>query len=57
MVRLTLRILLLLSVLALGRAVVSGFLRSNEREEVTVILMFDGVCTSEAIAPIHSRGN
>jgi hypothetical protein len=35
MVRLTLRILLLLSVLAAGRIVVSGFIQSDERNAVS----------------------
>lgn len=57
MLRLTVRVLLLLSVLALGRVVVSGFLRSDERNEVTVNLMQEGRCTSEAFAQNYSKGN
>jgi hypothetical protein len=57
MVRLTLRILLLLSVLAAGRIVVSGFIQSDERKEVVVVLVPGGNCVSDSSALDDMGGN
>ena len=55
MVRVVVRILLLLTVLAVGRVAISGFFQSDERNEVIVVVMPGGECTSEAFAANDSR--
>jgi hypothetical protein len=57
MVKLTVRVLLLLSVLAMGRFVVGGFLQSEERSQVIVVLMHGGECASETSAPDRPKEN
>ena len=55
MVRVSVRILLLLAVLAAGRAVIAGFMQADERNEVIVVVMPGGECTSENSAVADSR--
>lgn len=57
MVKLTVRILTLLTVLALGRIVVGEFFQSNEPRAVLVVLMPGGNCAIDASAPENARGN
>lgn len=55
MVRVTVRILLLLAVVAAGRALIAGFVRADERNEVIVVIMPAGECTADASAVEDSR--
>ncbi len=55
MVRVSVRILLLLAVLAAGRAVISGFIQADGRKEVIVVVMPGGECTPDAPAVDDSR--
>jgi hypothetical protein len=55
MLRVSVRILLLLAVIAAGRALIAGFVRADERNEVVVVIMPAGGCTAEASAVDDSR--
>jgi len=55
MVRVTVRILLLLAVLAAGRMVLAGFLQADGHNEVIVVVMPGGECTSDVPAVHKSR--
>ncbi|MFC1640280.1 hypothetical protein ACFL3B_05920 [Gemmatimonadota bacterium] len=49
------RILLLLAVLAAGRAVIAGFVQADKHKEVVVVVMPGGECTSHDSAVDDSR--
>ena len=55
MVRVSFRILLFLAVLAAGRAVIAGFVRVDEPNEVVVVVVTGGGCTSDAATVKASR--
>ena len=51
MIRLTVRILLLLAVIAVGRIALGGFGATREPTDVIVVLMPGANCTSDAPVP------
>ena len=55
MVRVSVRILLLLAVLAAGRAVIAQFLQPDESNKVFVVVVRDGECSCETSAADLSR--
>ena len=55
MVRVSVRILLLLAVLAAGRAVVAQFLQPAESDRVLVVVVRGGECTADTSAIDLSR--
>ena len=50
MVKLSVRILMLLAVIAAGRAVIAGFVQADPPNEVIVVVMPGGGCTSNGSA-------
>ena len=50
MVKLSVRILMLLAVIAAGRAVIAGFVQTDPPNEVIVVVMPGGGCTSNGSA-------
>ncbi len=55
MVKVSVRILLLLAVLAAGRAVIAEFVQLDGHNEVVVVVMQGGACTSDDSAVVDSR--
>ena len=55
MFRVAVRILLLLTVVAMARVVVCGFFQADERNEVIVVVMSGGECTADVSAADDSR--
>lgn len=50
MVKLSVRILMLLAVIAAGRAVFAGFVQADQPNEVIVVVLPGGECTSDGSA-------
>ena len=50
MVKMSVRILMFLAVIAAGRAVVAGFAQTDQPNEVIVVVMPGGGCTSDGSA-------
>ena len=55
MVKVSVRILLLLAVVASGRAVIAGFFQADERNDLIVVVMPGGECTADLSAVGDSR--